>query len=113
MTARAHVSQTSESHFQHAVMDYARKSGWRVSHFSDSRRQVRPGVFVGDKDAAGFPDIVAVRERVVFIELKAARGRIRPAQQEWLRELDEAGAEVYCWRPADWPEIEHTLGRRA
>jgi VRR-NUC domain len=113
MTVRAHVEQTSEGQFLRAVLDFARKSGWRVSHFSDSRRQVRPGVFVGDKDAAGFPDIVAVRERVIFIELKAARGRIRPAQLEWLGALEEAGAEVYCWRPADWPEIEHTLRRRA
>jgi hypothetical protein len=113
MTARPHVEEVSESAFQRAVLDYARKSKWRCCHFSDSRRQVRPGVFVGDKDAAGFPDIVAIRERVIFIELKAARGRIRPAQLEWLGALEEAGAEVYCWRPADWPTIEHTLRRRA
>lgn len=51
--------------------------GWRWYHTHDSRRS-----------PAGFPDYVAVRgHELLFVELKAERGRTRPAQEEWLREL--------------------------
>ena len=105
------IPQT-EAEFQAAVIDLARRNGWRVHHHHDSRRQVRPGVFVGDRDASGFPDLVAVRgSRVVWAELKRERGRLSVAQSAWLRDLEAAGQEVYVWRPVDWPEIERVLGR--
>lgn len=110
----------SERSFQTAVIDYARRCGWLVAHLHDSRRQVAPGVHVGDRDAAGFPDLVLVRgQRVLFAELKAETGKLRPAQVLWLAALraverDGAGRVlVREWRPSDWPEIERTLGREA
>jgi hypothetical protein len=45
---------------------------------------------------------VLVRDRVVFAELKAARGVVSAAQSEWAQALTGAGVEVYLWRPDDW-----------
>lgn len=98
-----------ERDFQTAVIDLAKLKGWKVAHFHDSRRQVRPGMFVGDKDAAGFPDIVAVRERVIYAELKGEKTRVTDAQAAWMKALIEAGEEVYLWRPADWDDVERVL----
>ena len=103
----------TEAQFQAQVLNLARLYGWRSAHFSDSRRQIRPGVFVGDRGAAGWPDLVLVRERIVFAELKAANGRLRRGQAAWLDALKAAGAETYVWRPDDLPEIVAVFSRRA
>jgi hypothetical protein len=100
----------SEAEFLKRVIELARLNGWLVAHFHDSRRQVRPGVFVGDRYAAGFPDLVLVRERVVYAELKSDKGRLRPEQTVWLERLQGAGAEAYVWRPANWVTIGQILG---
>ena len=62
-------------------------------------------MFVGDAGSAGFPDLVMVRERVVFAELKTDKCRLRPKQVECLDALEKAGAEVYVWRPKDFDTI--------
>jgi VRR-NUC domain len=115
------VLHQTEAQFQAAVIEYARRIGWRVAHFHDSRRQVA-GKLVGDADAAGFPDLVLVRvdrrKELVFAELKASDGQLKPAQRLWLDDLKAIaeGAsfalnymQVYVWRPSDWPEIEEVL----
>lgn len=102
-----------EKDFQDAVMELARYLGWRVLHFSDSRRQVRPGVFVGDKDAAGWPDLFLVRERAIAMELKAEKGKTTPKQEEWLDALDKAGIPTFVFRPADMPAIKQLLAKKA
>lgn len=102
----------SEKDLQTRVMDIARLYGWRVAHFHDSRRQVKPGVFVGDKDAAGFPDLVLVRPpEVVVMELKAELGKVSPAQREWLNDLEASGIEVLVVRPSDARELQVRLAR--
>ena len=63
-------------------------------------------------DGAGFPDLVCVRERVVFIELKSATGRLSDAQTAWAESIHRAGGEYYCFKPSDWDEIEQTLRAR-
>jgi hypothetical protein len=92
----------SEKDFQAQVLDFARLSGWRCYHTHDSRRS-----------AAGFPDLVMVRPPVVlFAELKAEGGRVRPEQRGWLGVLERCpGVVVRLWRPDDWPEIEEMLTR--
>jgi hypothetical protein len=73
-------------------------------------------VHVGDRDAAGWPDWVFVRdEDMVIVELKAEKGRLSLAQKIWLAELEcvaavSAGVRVFVWRPSSWPEIERVLG---
>ncbi len=104
------ASALSETAFQAQVIHYARMTGWQVAHFHDSRRQVRPGVHVGDKDAAGFPDLVLARPpALMFVELKAEKGRLTDLQREWLQTLERCELDVRVWRPSDWPEIEKTL----
>jgi hypothetical protein len=53
----------------------------------------------------GFPDRTLYRDRVIFAELKAERGKPTERQIEWLTGLAGAGAEVYLWQPGDLDEI--------
>ena len=86
-----------ESELQRHVIELAQMLGWLVYHTYDSRRS-----------QSGFPDLVmARRPRVIFAELKSARGRLRPEQRRWETEL--GGQEYYLWRPADWDDIQRIL----
>lgn len=89
--ARPQLPPLSEAHFQARVVAYAKLLGLLVFHDYDSRRS-----------AAGFPDLVIVGNRVIFVELKTETGRIRPEQQTWLNRLRDAGATAAVWRPSDW-----------
>jgi hypothetical protein len=83
----------SEAALQALILDAARWTGWFVYHTHDSRRS-----------QPGFPDLVLVHRdtgRVLFRELKTDKGKLTPAQREWLGYLSiqhDAGV----WRPADW-----------
>jgi hypothetical protein len=51
---------------------------------------------------AGFVDLViATRSRVLWRELKGARGRVTPEQRLWIGRLQTAGQDVAVWKPAD------------
>lgn len=98
-------SRQSEASFQRQVIQLATAYGYRCYHTHDSRRS-----------QPGFPDLVLVRRkargrsgRVIFAELKTDKGRMRPAQQEWLYELLEADAEAYIWRPGEMERIQRIL----
>lgn len=100
-----------EAVLQARVEQHARALGWLAYHTHDSRRS-----------AAGFPDLVLVhagQRRTLFRELKTQRGRVSPAQADWLRALVLAGEDAAVWRPADLlsghvddqlrsPAVEHT-----
>lgn len=88
----------SEKNFQEAVIELAKRNCWKWYHTFDSRKSV-----------SGFPDLVLVRDRVVWAELKSTHGKTDAAQETWLEVLRGAGQEVYVWRPADWPAIVQTL----
>jgi hypothetical protein len=116
------VKAESEREFQKTVIQMARLLGYRAAHFRRVRVQRRGGTTYYETPAAadgvGWPDLVLVRAagkdrpgRVLFIELKAQRGLVRPTQRAWLALLKEAGAEAYCWRPKDWQTIEEVLKR--
>lgn len=113
MTARAVTAAdltVSEAQFQAAVIDAARLLGWRAVHFG-AARTLRGWATPARGDAEGWPDLVLVRDRVVYAELKAERGRPSPAQRGWAAALQAAGAEVYCWRPSDWARLVEVLRR--
>lgn len=97
------ASRISETEFQEQVLEFARLSGWLCYHTHDSRRS-----------APGFPDLVMVRPpAIIFAELKAEGGHVRPEQAAWLAVLGECpGVVVAVWRPGDWLEIEELLRRR-
>lgn len=70
-----------------------------------------------EADGAGFPDLVLVRNgHLLFVELKAAKGVLSLAQQEWIEQLGAVSVgvnrvQVYVWRPANWlnGDIEREL----
>ena len=55
-------------------------------------------------DGAGWPDLVCVKDRVLYIEFKAATGKLRSEQEEWGEALRRAGAEYYVFSPKDWAD---------
>jgi hypothetical protein len=102
----AMAAAMSEAQLQDAVMGLADILGLRAFHSTDSRRDT----------AAGFPDLVIVGSRVLFVELKRQDGRLRPEQGAWLGALNSAGADAVVWRPGHLLQgtIETTLrGMRA
>lgn len=53
---------------------------------------------------SGWPDLVLghpERHEMIFVELKTARGKVRPNQQATLSLLALCGARVYVWRTGD------------
>lgn len=102
--AKQGAPKTTEAQYQAAVIELAQRCGWLVYHDFDSRR-----------NAPGFPDLCLVRGgRLLFIELKTMRGRIRPEQMLWINKLRECGVTAFVARlPEDWPRVEHELIRQA
>lgn len=111
---RGYVRAQSEAAFQQALTNMATAFGWRWYHTHRS-----------DRSPPGFPDLVLVRgPRLIFAELKAEKGVVSGAQQEWLDALAMVAAEIACaidqpglkvglevhvWRPDDWAELEAAL----
>lgn len=103
----------SEDAFQAQVIEMARALGWMVAHFRTARIQRKDGsvhyATPVEADGAGFPDCVFAGRRVMYAELKAARGKVRLDQLVWLEALQRAGQEAFLWFPADMEEIESAL----
>lgn len=103
------IPQT-EAEFQASVIEYAHVNSWVVAHFRPGRTADGGWRTPVAADGKGFPDLVLVRERVVFAELKSATGRLTHDQRAWAEWLGRAAAEHYVWSPDDWPAIERILG---
>lgn len=89
----------TEFEFQKRITDLCDWLHLKWHHETDSR-----------KSPKGWPDLViAGPKAVLFAELKTDKGRTTEAQKEWLRALARTGANVYLWRPEDWPDIERML----
>lgn len=93
----------TEAQWQATVLDVAGFGGWLAYHTHDSRRSQK-----------GFPDLVLVRDRVLFVELKtdAKASKLTRDQQRWLGALDRAGAEVHVWRPSNYDAVVRILQGR-
>ncbi|MEN6370511.1 MAG: VRR-NUC domain-containing protein [Armatimonadota bacterium] len=100
-----------EDPFQQQVIDLAHYLGWTVAHFRPAltKKGWRTPV---QADGKGFPDLVLVRERVIYAELKSDTNKPSPDQRDWLDKLNLAEQEVYIWRPRDWDEIAEVLRSR-
>lgn len=92
------LAKVSEKEFMGSVIALAKEYGWHVYH-----------VYFSQNSEPGFPDLVLVRERVIFAELKKETGKQTKVQFAWEGWLLDADAEVYCWRPSSWPEIVKVL----
>lgn len=96
----------SERDLLDATVDLARTLHYLAYHTHNSRHS-----------AAGFPDLVLAHKlsgALLVAELKTDRGRVSPAQDEWLRALAHR-AVVFVWRPKDWHDqtIRRVLQRHA
>ena len=100
----------SERDFQNTVIELAKLNGWLVH--AERHAMKKDGSWItpiqGD---AGFVDLVLVRDRVIFAELKSEKGKVSDAQWGWIDALRMVGKEVYIWRPSDWDEIVEILKR--
>lgn len=107
------TSLMSEQELLDNVIQLAHLFGWTIAHFRPAMTAKGWRTPVA-ADGKGFPDLVLVRDRVVYVELKSTRGVLSNQQVVWSGALAGAGAEYYVWRPADWSSgwIEDVLRRR-
>lgn len=99
----------TEAAFQRQIIDLAHLYGWRVAHFRPAQNARGDHRTPVAGDGKGFPDLVLVRDRVLFIELKTSTGQLTRDQLDWGGALLKAGATWARWRPEDWPDIEAAL----
>lgn len=110
----ADVVRMTEGQWQKQVIQYATMMRWRVWH-DNATNAPRRCPSCGEarrlpRNRSGLPDLILVRRpRVVWVELKADRGRLTDEQAAWLGDLRASGQEVYLWRPNDWPVVERVL----
>jgi hypothetical protein len=83
------------------VVELATLLGWSRYHTWRSKHS-----------AAGFPDETLWRDRVVFLELKTAKGKLSLDQRRVIAGLVKASAECYVIRPADIDLLAHVLTAR-
>ena len=112
------LPKITENEFQTQVISLARLLGWKVAHFRSVRVQRANGSIRWQTpvqgDGAGFPDLILVRgSRLLVVELKVPPNKCTPEQEDWLEAFRNAGREVFVWTPADWPQIELSLGKAA
>lgn len=98
---RPFTETVSEKDFQRAIIDTAIRNGWLYYHTRDSR-----------KSPAGFPDLVLVRERVLWLEVKTETGQASASQLDWRDALLAAGQDYRLVRPSDWQSIRAALEGR-
>lgn len=103
----------SEQDLSDCVIELGHVLGYTIAHFRPAMttKGWRTPVLA---DGKGFPDLVLVRDRVIFAELKSTKGVLSNEQVDWSGALIGAGAEYYVWRPSDWVDgvIESILRRR-
>lgn len=96
------LADLTEKQWQAQAIQTARTLGWsHIYHTFNSRRS-----------AHGFPDLVLVRDRCLFLELKTERGKLSEPQKEWLRALHAADCEAYVARPHDLDALAVVLAAR-
>lgn len=103
--ARRETYQT-EREFQAQVEELAGYLGWYCWHVNLPMRS-----------KAGFPDLLLIRERVVWAELKVhrkgGRGKVMPEQRAFHDLLRAAGQEVHVWfnDDEDFEKLQAVLAR--
>lgn len=111
MKAEIGLPKMSERDLQAAVIELAGVLKWQVAHFRPAMTAAGNWVTPVAADGKGFVDLVLVRNRVLFVELKSQIGKLKPEQSEWGARLLLAGATYFIWRPVDWysGEIDRAL----
>ncbi len=94
------------------IIDVAGLFGWRCAHFRPAMTKHGWKTPV-QGDGKGWPDLVLVRDRVLYIEVKVGRNTLSSEQASWLEALRAAGQEAYVCTDSMWEsgEIEALLRR--
>lgn len=100
-----------EDDFLRQVITLAHLYGWKVAHFRHAMKKDGNYITPVQADGAGFPDLVLVRGRIIFAEIKSEKGKLSDAQKEWRDALENTGGEYYTWRISEWDEIVEILKR--
>ena len=98
------MNMTTEKQFLPTVIELLRCLGWEVDHTFEQRQYAH-------RSSKGRPDIVAVRERVVWIEVKGDGGKLTPEQEYWIDLLKKARQEIYVIYPEDYYWLVEVLKR--
>ena len=93
------------SQWEQTILEYLRLRGWVVAHFRPAQT-VKGWRTPVSADGKGFPDFVAVRERIVYIEAKGQYGKLTPEQKRWRQAIHQAGGEHHILRPSDQSLME-------
>lgn len=98
-----------ERDFTRWVVEVAGTYGWKCAHFGNTvkivRRRDASTVVIPDRDAAGFPDLICVRERLLVAELKLAPNKPTANQIDWIEGLQAAGVETHVWNDRQLDQI--------
>lgn len=122
MTTRVQRPRVTEGNFQASVTQLAETLGWDWVHVerrtvSRTGRSGVPRTYVETPTKGtlgnGWVDLLLVRERVVFAELKGDGGRLEEDQKHVRDRLLSHSQEWYVWGPRDWDQVVAVLSRRA
>jgi hypothetical protein len=90
-----YLKDLKEREFQDLITEAAVLNGYLTYHTHDSRRS-----------DPGFPDLVCVKpgRPILFLEVKAEKGRVSPTQQVWCDTINETEGTALAMvvRPRDW-----------
>ena len=113
----------TEKQWQATVVELAEHLGWTWVHFptvlhTRRDRASETGFVHRYKTPSqgplghGWPDLVLVRDRVLFVELKKRGGGLSEDQVRVRDILRTAEAEWHLWFPADFDEARRVLSMR-
>lgn len=94
----------SGKQLQDAIVDCARRQGWRAMHVPRARPRGDVWTTPVAYDGKGWPDLTLVRagDRVIFVEVKGDGDTLRYEQEEWIERLRAAGGEAHIWTKKEW-----------
>ena len=96
-------AKLTEADLQRGVIERAQQLRWKVMHPLPGQTARGSGwATVTQGDGKGFPDLTLVRDRIMFVELKAEGKYLSVEQKMWRDWILTAGGEWYCWKPAQW-----------
>lgn len=94
------LAEMTAAEFTGWIVCTAAANGWLVSTPADQ--------------AAGAPTLWLVKDGALYAVLvKAERGKITEAQDEWLHALERTPATPIVWRPSSMPEAFRRLNAKA
>ena len=107
------VPDLSEAGFQQQITELAALLGWRCLHVRKSIGRRRGGpAWQTTTSVNGWVDLLCWRPRtgqLFAAELKSQNGKLTDEQRQVLAELNACGIPAFCWRPADWDEVQRIL----